>query len=77
MTIAEASEQLTRLYVALGDNQLEMTDALSDEIQRLEDIVNPPIPWYVAEIEVKGCGCDHPKHCWDCAAIRGGCPEDV
>lgn len=25
----------------------------------------------------EGCGCDHPDTCWDCAAIRGGCPEDV
>jgi hypothetical protein len=78
MTVEAAKLRLDEIYTAIGGNELEVTNKVLDEIDKLEKMINPhdwrrsPDP-----IEIEGCGCDNPKYCWDCAAIRGGCPMDV
>ncbi len=74
MTTQEASEELDRIYIRIGNGE-ELTDERLRRINELEGIVNPPREEY--KIETVGCGCGHPAQCWDCAAIIGGCPEDV
>ena len=77
MNVYKESEELERIYVAIGDG-LEITDEISDRIRQLEAIVNPT--WWTECLpsdRPEGCGCSNPSGCWDCAAIRGGCPEDV
>jgi hypothetical protein len=73
MTLAE---ELDSIYERIGDGEL-ITDELSERINRLEEIVNPRPVYQCEPVETEGCGCGHPQYCWDCAAIRGGCPEDV
>lgn len=73
-------EQLNNLYIRLGEGE-ELTDELQKEIVRLEDLINP-IPWWRKEPEPEQeeilCHPDcHGSGCWDCAAVRGGCPEDA
>lgn len=72
-------KELDEIYISIGEGK-EMTDELSKRINELESIVNPsPLDIYSKEdlTEEKSCGCGNPKYCWDCAAIRGGCPEDA
>lgn len=73
MTLAE---ELDSIYERIGDGE-PITDELSERINWLEEIVNPRPVYQCEPVEIEGCGCDHPQCCWDCAAIRGGCPEDV
>jgi hypothetical protein len=72
-----SAELLDDLYISIGEGR-EMTDEVAAEIDRLEAIVNPPPPRYEPEEEILYCSpsCNG-VGCWDCAAIRGGCPEDV
>lgn len=71
-------EELDALYIRIGNNE-PFTDEIEKRIKELENIIHPPRQERLEYDtgESKGCGCDHPDHCWDCAAIRGGCPEDV
>ena len=77
MTTKEAKDELDSIYEKIGGNEIELTDAILNRINELEAIVNPPRAEYINEDEPKGCGCGMPDHCWECAAIRGGCPMDV
>ena len=72
------SEELDQIYIFIG-NGGNITEDMVARIKQLEDIINPS-PYYTidpVEGTEEGCGCGNPKHCWECAAIRGGCPEDV
>ena len=75
------SEELEKIYIQIGSNELEITDEISERIEELENTINPDrLQWctrYEIETPEIGCGCGNPSMCWDCAAIRGGCPEDV
>jgi len=73
----EAKAELNWIYEAIGNNELECNDAVLARINVLENIANPFMSFTQHENAEAGCGCDHPDSCWDCAAIRGGCPEDV
>lgn len=73
------SEELDSIYERIGGGE-PMTDELSERIATLEDLVNPKPSYLIScepVIQEEGCGCGHPKSCWDCAAIIAGCPEDV
>jgi hypothetical protein len=73
------AEELNSIYVRIGNDE-PITDELSERIELLENIVNPKVVYRcepVESVEPEGCGCDHPRYCWECAAIRGGCPEDA
>jgi hypothetical protein len=64
-------EELDQIYISIGEGH-EMTDELMKEIERLENIVNPrPVE---RPLHLYKCDCGD---CWECAAERGGCPEDV
>lgn len=72
-------EQLEKLYVQLGEATQPYDDQLLDEIWRLEALLTPtpepePEPELVNYCGAAGC---NGSYCWECAAIRGGCPEDV
>ena len=67
-------EELDGIYVRIGEGE-PITDELHNRIDELENILNPPGKYEPKA--PKGCGCGYPDQCWDCAAIRGGCPEDV
>lgn len=70
--------ELDWIYEAVGNNELDCNDAVLARISELEGILHPFIGFTpIDEGTEDGCGCDHPSSCWDCAAIRGGCPEDV
>lgn len=72
------AEELDSLYVDIGSIGADITDAKLTRIGELEEIVNPIQSYKESDVTKEiGCGCGHPDHCWDCAAIRGGCPEDV
>lgn len=74
MTIEEELEQI---YISIGEGA-EITETIDARIKQLEAIINPsPVCFTLPDDRSNGCGCDNPKYCWDCAAIRGGCPEDV
>ena len=73
----EAKAELNWIYEAIGNNELECNDAVLARINVLEEIVNPFISFTPHENTEAGCGCGHPSSCWDCAAIRGGCPADA
>jgi hypothetical protein len=64
-------EQLDGIYTQIGEGR-ELTDELMKEIDRLEGIVNPKPEFRPLELYKCDCG-----DCWECAAERGGCPEDV
>lgn len=70
------AEELNSIYIRIGDGE-SITDELSERIEQLERIVNNRTVYRCEPVEPEGCGCDNPRYCWDCAAIRGGCPEDV
>ena len=72
-------EELDSIYERIGGGE-PITDELSERIEVLENLLNPKEIIRCESFwqqEEQGCGCDHPDACWDCAAIRGGCPEDV
>jgi len=73
----EQNAELDWIYEAIGGNVLDCNDAVLARIDELEEIVNPFISFAPVANTEDGCGCGHPSSCWDCAAIRGGCPEDV
>lgn len=70
-------EELDSIYIRIGEGE-PITEELHAQIKKLEDLLNPPyeIKCESASQE-EGCGCGQPNYCWECAAIRGGCPEDV
>lgn len=71
------AEELNSIYIRIGNGE-SITDELSERIEQLERIVNPRTIYRCEPVETEeGCGCGHPQYCWDCAAIIGGCPEDV
>jgi len=70
-------EELEQIYISIGSDEIEITEAIAARIRQLEDIINPRPVWFTLDDHSNGCGCNNPKYCWDCAAIRGGCPEDV
>ncbi len=71
-------DRLNELYTKLGESTGPIDEKLLAEIWRLEESlykrVGPPEP----EPELLYCNpsCNG-MECWECAAIRGGCPEDV
>ena len=72
-------EQLEKLYIQLGESTGPVDEELLNEIWRLEALLAPtpepePEPELVNYCGAIGC---NGSYCWDCAAIRGGCPEDV
>ena len=71
-------EELDSIYERIGGGE-PITDELSERIEVLENLLNPKEIRCEStyQKEEQGCGCGHPDSCWDCAAIRGGCPEDV
>ncbi len=69
-------EELDSIYERIGGGE-PITDELSERIEVLENLLNPREVKCESASEKKGCGCGHPDYCWDCAAIRGGCPMDV
>ena len=74
-----AKTKLDEIYIAIGSNELECTDAVLKEIDELERLIDPTIATREAEREKwlqfnSKCECGR---CWDCAAERGGCPADV
>ena len=72
------AEELDSLYVDIGSIGADITDAKLKRIEELEEIVNPIKSYKESDVAKEiGCGCGHPDSCWECAAIRGGCPEDV
>ena len=75
------STELEQLYIKVGtagwkDNGIDL-----ERIWELEDAARPK----EKEVEIEEnrlesvCGGSlcMPSCCWECAAIRGGCPEDV
>jgi hypothetical protein len=72
----DAKFQLDWIYEAIGNNELDCNDVVLARINELELVINPH-PKLCDVIAETGCGCGDPDHCWECAAIRGGCPEDV
>lgn len=80
--IEKAQKELDEIYYAIGDNKLACTDAVLAQIDKLEDIINPKLPdASITKAEELRAYCSDPHcngmQCWECAAIRGGCPEDV
>jgi len=75
------SEELEKIYIQIGSNELEITDEISERIEELENTINPSrLKWcerYEIETPEVGCGCGQPDQCWECAAIRGGDIMDV
>ena len=71
------SEELDALYIDIGSVGAEITDAKLARIWQLEDLLVPIAVETGKGSDEIGCGCGDPNHCWECAAIRGGCPEDV
>jgi hypothetical protein len=69
-------EELDSIYERIGGGE-PITDELSERIEVLENLLNPKEIRCESTYQQEGCGCGHPDYCWDCAAIRGGCPEDV
>ena len=69
--------QLEWIYEAIGGNELDCNDAVLAQINRLDNILHPFISYTPLKEYEEGCGCGKPDSCWECAAIRGGCPEDV
>ena len=71
-------EELDSIYERIGGGE-PITDELSERIEVLENLLNPKEIRCESTYQQQGCGCGcgHPDYCWDCAAIRGGCPEDV
>jgi hypothetical protein len=69
MTKELAEQELQEIYIGIGSGELNVDDFI-ERINELEDIVDPytytPPPIY--------CVCEE---CWECAARRGGCMEDV
>lgn len=77
--VVSAQIRLDEIYTAIGSNELECTDDVLEEIDKLERLIDPTIATREAEREKwlqsnSKCGCGD---CWDCAAERGGCPADV
>jgi hypothetical protein len=64
---------MTQLHISIGEGA-EVTDEVLKRIIQLEDLINPPIPTPI--VTDFRCHCNQPD-CWDCAARRGGCMEDV
>lgn len=74
-----AKIRLDEIYIAIGSNELECTDAVLREIDELERLLDPSIAAREEEREKwlklnSRCGCER---CWDCEAERGGCAADV
>ncbi len=77
--------QLDNAYIAIGEwNTLKngpIPEELFEEAWRLENLLRPklePIAEKQREL-FSYCGADgcNGEYCLECAAIRGGCPEDV
>jgi hypothetical protein len=74
------AERLDELYIKIADMSPHNPefDIILDEIRILEDLVNPLFELVEEEKELIYCSSNcNGIGCWDCAAIRGGCPEDV
>lgn len=69
MTQELAEKELQEIYIGIGSGELNVDDFI-ERINELEDIVSP----YVWEPSSIHCDCEE---CWECAARRGGCMEDV
>jgi hypothetical protein len=73
-------EQLDDAYVAIGEAPFPIPEELFDEVDRILDLMKPR-HLTKEELEPKDqqyCSPHCNGHdCWDCAAIRGGCPEDA
>ena len=71
---------LNELYIQLGESTGPVDEKLIEEIWRLEEILYPNISLPPEEPEEEILYCNpycNGAECWECAAIRGGCPEDV
>ena len=69
--------ELDELYVLIGTQSGLPTDDQMAEIERLENIINPPKDEFI--YRCPHCGsefCKDEGQSWDCVAIAGGCPED-
>ena len=78
LAVMSPEQELEQIYISIGGGEIEITEAIDARIRQLEDIINPrPVCFTLPDDRSNGCGCDNPNYCWDCAAIRGGCPEDV
>jgi hypothetical protein len=70
-------EELDNIYERIGGGE-PITEELGERILVLKDLLNPREEMRCeSTYQEEGCGCGHPANCWDCAAIRGGCPEDA
>jgi len=74
--IPNLQQELDELYIKIGSNECECTDEILERISILKDLIDPS-SIHEYQKEFVGCGCSDPNHCWECVAIRGGCPEDV
>jgi len=77
-------EQLEELYIAIGDANGNVPDDVFEEVDRLQRLLSPQVihePDPIAVEWERDAVCGNPYcngvQCWDCAAIRGGCPEDA
>lgn len=73
-------ERLTELYIQLGESTIPVDEKLLEEIWRLEESLYTRVGPELAEPEGEILYCSpycNGAECWECAAIRGGCPEDV
>lgn len=68
-------EELDSLYIQVGEmKHIHVDDPIFEKIERLEKLINPPMEMEISFVKSNQCDCGD---CWECAAQRGGCPEDV
>ena len=74
-------EQLDDAWTAIGEAPFPIPEELFEEYDRIQQLIleqekqaMPVEEWHDQNYCSPYC---NGKECWDCAAIRGGCPEDV
>lgn len=83
-SILDAQNELREIYVLIGEMKKPYDGEYDERIVELEDIIEPPVEsvseeYVYSRTLFSYCGdpsCNG-QQCWECAAIRGGCPEDV
>ena len=68
-------EKIGSLQGPPSDELMAELDAILAKVEKKIEIVKEKDPNW-GEPLCGSCWCDG-KQCWDCAAIRGGCPEDA
>lgn len=88
-THEELIDMLSEVYEKLGapdiqyefmQEMLELHDSINDELWQRKKLQDKEFEQarQAEQDDIRCCdSCTAYPYCWDCAAVRGGCPEDA